>query len=179
MRRSLKISIFLLMLFLSFHHTGNAISNNKFQTKKPMTVEEAYEAEGYTNFKEATKKFEKKFNSKIILPQKIPFKVKYKYGKVEEKKSQVTFDYLGENFKGNQLTVTIRVNSLGDFKGEYNYYTNNGTKVYIRQKNNPNVDFPTMLFFQKDNLYYYLDLNYHDKDLEKKKIIEIANSFNI
>lgn len=177
MKKTYKISIFLLMLFFTLHNTGNA--SGSFQTKKPMTIEEVYEAEGYTNFKGATKDFENKFNSKINLPQKIPFEVKYRYGKVEEKNSQVTFDYLGENFKGNQLTITIRVNSLGKFKGGDIFYTKKGTKVYIRQKYNPNVNFPTMLSFQKDNLYYYLDLNYQNKDLEKKKIIEIANSFNI
>lgn len=36
-----------------------------------------------------------------------------------------------------------------------------------------------MLSFQKDNLHYYLILFSQDKDLERKKIIEIANSFNI
>lgn len=175
--KTLKISICLLILFFALYNTGNAIGSDKLNTKKPMTTEEAYEAEGYTNFKEATKEFEKKFNSKIILPQIIPFKVKYKYGKVEEKNSIVTYEFLGENFSGNQLKVIASLNKLGKFKGGYNYYAKNGTEVYIRQ--NPNPHHPTMLSFKKDNLQYYLILFYQDKELEKKKIIEIANSFNI
>jgi hypothetical protein len=172
-----KIPICLLMLFFTLSNTGNAMGSDKLHTKKPMTIEEVYEAEGYTNVKEATKEFEKNFNSKINLPQKIPFKVKYKYGKVEEKNSKVTYEYLGENFSGNQLKVVASLNKLGKFKGGYNYYTKNGTEVYIRQ--NHNLQHPTMLSFKKDNLQYYLILFYHDKELEKKKIIEIANSFNI
>lgn len=175
--KTLKISICLLILFFTLYNTSNVIASDKFHTKKPMTTEEAYEAEGYTNFKEATKEFEKKFNSKVILPQIIPFKIKYKYGKVEEKNSIVTYEYLGENFSGNQLKMIVSLNKLGKFKGGYKYYTKNGTEVYIRQT--PNPQHSTMLSFKKDKLHYYLILFYQDKKLEKKRILEIANSFNI
>ncbi|WML38147.1 hypothetical protein RCG19_13020 [Neobacillus sp. OS1-2] len=177
MKKILKISMFLVVIFFTFHHIGNASGSNDFQTKKPMTVEEVYEAEGYTNFKVATKEFEKKFNSKINLPQKIPFKIEYKYAKIDKKNSKVTFEYLGENFKGNQLKIVASLNDLGKFKGGYNYYTKNGTEVYIRH--NPNPHQSTMLSFKKDDLQYYLILFYQNKDLEKEKIIEIANSFDI
>jgi hypothetical protein len=82
-----------------------------------MTTEEAYEANGYTSLKDATKEFEKKFHSKINLPKKLPFKVTHKYGKVEED-SKVTMEYLGENFKDNHLTVIVSLNKLGKLKGE-------------------------------------------------------------
>ena len=179
MNNTLKVSIFILLLLFTYHNTNDvyAFGSYKFQTKKPMTIEEAYKADGYTNFKEATKEFEKTFHSKINLPHNIPFKTIYRYGKVEKNSSQVTFEYLGKNFKGNQLKVIIRLNQLGEFKGGENYYTKSGTKVYIRQ--NPNPNHPTLLSFKKDNLQYYLILFYQDKGLEKKKIIEIANSFDI
>lgn len=177
MRSSLKISIFFFMLFFTLNSTSNATSE-KFITKKPMTVEEAYEAMGYTDFKEAKKEFEKEFNSRINLPQKIPFKVEYKYGKVDEKNSMVTFEYLGENFKGNQLNVIISSNTEHKLEGENDNYTlKNGTKVYIRE--NPNLNQHTTLSFEKDNLKYYLNLFYQDKDKQKKKLIEIANSLDL
>lgn len=138
MGRVLKISLFFFILFFVFYNTGNADSE-KFITKKPITVEEAYKVMGYTNFKEATDEFEEKFNSKITLPQKIPFKVEYKYGKVQEKNSMVTFEYLGEKFKGNHLNVIISSNTDYKFTGEHDNYTlKNGTKVYICE--NPNLD---------------------------------------
>lgn len=175
MNKTLKILIFTLVLLFSFHSTGNAHSNSKFHTKEPMTTEEAYEANGYTSLKKAIKKFETKFKSKINLPQKIPFKVTHKFGKVEED-STITLKYLGECFKNNNLTVTVSLNKLGNHKGEQAYKLKNGTEVFILEDFNSNSNFPTILSFKKDNLYYQFMLLYQDKDLEKQKIIEIVET---
>ena len=118
MKKKLLILLFGLVTFFALHDSGNAISSDKLYTKKPMTTEEAYGANGYTGLKKATKEFEKKFNLKINLPKKIPFKVTHKYGKVEEE-SKVTMEYLGEIFKENHLTVIVSLNKLGKLEGEY------------------------------------------------------------
>ena len=120
MKKKLMILLFGLVTFFALHDSGNAIGSDKLYTKKPMTTEEAYEANGYTSLKKATKEFEKKFNSKINLPKKIPFKVTHKYGKVEEE-SKVTMEYLGEIFKENHLAVIVSLNKLGKLEGEYKY----------------------------------------------------------
>ncbi|WP_071395116.1 hypothetical protein [Bacillus tuaregi] len=176
MKKKLLILLFGLVTFFALDDSSNAIDSDKLYTKKPMTTEEAYEANGYTSLKKATKEFEKKFNSKIILPKKIPFKVTHKYGKVEEE-SKVTVEYLGEIFKENHLTVIVSLNKLGKLEGEYKYKLKNGTEVFIRENPNPNFHFPTSLSFKKDNLHYHFILLYQDKDLEKRKIIEIAETF--
>jgi hypothetical protein len=175
MKKKLMILLLGLVIFFALHDSGNAIVSDKLYTKKPMTTEEAYEANGYTSLKKAIKEFEKKFNSKIYIPQKIPFKVTHKYGKVEEN-STITLKYLGECFKDNNLTVTVSLNKLGKLKGEYAYKLKNGTEVFIQEDSNPNFHFPTSLSLKKDNLYYHIMLLYQDKDLEKQKIIEIAET---
>ncbi|MEK3991985.1 hypothetical protein [Robertmurraya sp. FSL R5-0851] len=172
-----KISICLSLLFFTLCNTGYANGSDKVHSKKPMTVEEIYEVEGYTTFKEATKEFEERFKSKIELPKSIPFKVKYKYGKFEEKNSKVTYEYSGEDFSGDFLSVVVTLKTLGKFKGGYTFHTKNGTEVYINE--NPHPDLHTMLSFKKGNLYYYIVLHFHNKDLEKEKILEIANSLSI
>jgi hypothetical protein len=177
MKKRLMILLNGLVIFFTLNDTGNAIGSDKLYTKKPMTTEEAYEANGYTSLKVATKEFEKKYNSRVILPQKIPFKITHKYGKVEDD-SKVTLEYLGENFRGSHLSIIVSLNKLGKLKGEYEYKLKNGTKVFIREHPNPNFHFPTDLSFKKDNLHYHISLLYQDKDLEKQKIIEIAESFD-
>lgn len=175
MKKKLMVLLNMLVIFFTLHETGNAIGSDKLQTKKPMTTEEAYEANGYTSLKEAIKEFEKRYNSRVTLPQEIPFNVTHKYGKVEDD-SKVTLEYLGENFKENQLTIIVSLNKLGKLKGEYGYNLKNGTKVFIREHPNPNFHFPTSLSLKKNNLYYHFILLYQDKDLEKQKIIEVAES---
>ena len=176
MKKKLMILLLGLVVFLDLHNTGNAIVSAKIYTKKPMTTEEAYEEMGYTDLKIAAKEFEKMFNSKICLPTTIPFKVTHKYGKVEKEDSKITLEYLGEEFKENDLKIIVSLNDLGKLKNEYEHTLKNGIKVSIREDNNPNFHSSTFLSFKKDNLHYYLSLLYQDKDLEKKKIIEIAES---
>ncbi|MDQ6600711.1 hypothetical protein [Bacillus salipaludis] len=176
MKKKLMILLNGLMIFFTLNDTGNAIGSDKLYTKKSMTTEEAYEAMGYTDLKKAAKEFEKKFNSKIYLPSIIPFKVTHRYGKVEKEDSKITLEYLGEEFKENDLTIIVSLNDLGKLKNEYEHTLKNGTKVSIREDNNPNLHSSTFLSFKIDNLHYYLSLHYQDKDLEKKKIIEIAES---
>lgn len=176
MMRKLVLLLLGLVIFFSLHDSVNAINSDKDSTKKPMTTKEAYESNGYTSLKKATREFEKNSKLEVKLPQNIPFKVKHKFGKVESD-SRLTLQYIGECFKDNVLTVTVSQNKLGKFNGDV-YKLKNGTEVLIQENSNPNFHFPTILTFKKDNLYYDFMLLYQDKDLEKQKIIEIVETLN-
>lgn len=165
-----------LVIFLGLHDSVNAIDSDKATTKRPMTTKEAFESNGYTSLKKATREFEKNSNLKVKLPRNIPFKVTHKFGKVESD-SRLTLHYLGECFKDNVLTVTVSQNKLGKYDGDA-YKLKNGTEVLIQEDSNPNLHFPTILTFKKDNLYYDFMLLYEEKDLEKQKIIEIVETLN-
>lgn len=171
MKRILKITLLGFVLCFTLTVPSYAVGYN-FKTEQPMTVEEAYEKMGFTTINNAIKEFRDKYNFNITLPQEVPFNVEYKYGKVEGKYSRVVLEYLGENFSGNHLVIFIST-KIRD--RDPNFVLKDGTQVHLQESNNPNH--PTALFFQKNNLEYFLSLSYKDKGLEKEKIIEIAESF--
>ena len=59
----------------ALHDSGNANVIDKFHTKKPMTIEEAFEANGYTSLDKATKEFEKSLIRKYISHKKFLLKL--------------------------------------------------------------------------------------------------------
>ncbi|WP_042224314.1 hypothetical protein [Oceanobacillus manasiensis] len=83
-----KVVVLCIALFCALTSPANAKSDddrNDFISKKPMNLEELYSAMDYNEgINKAINLFEKKFNTKVKLPETMPFKVNLSFGKVQE-----------------------------------------------------------------------------------------------
>lgn len=166
MKRSIVLS---LLIFFSFTNTSFALDCGNVKSKKPMNIEEIYKAMCFEKMDTAIKKFEEKTKSNLSLPEKIPFKAKYKFGKFDEK-----LDLLKLNFvKDHKNIFKIQINTE-PFNEPYNYTLKNGTKAFIRDSPDKEKSIISLTF--KRDKYQYILYGFKSNHVKKETFIEIAES---
>ncbi|TQS70558.1 hypothetical protein DX933_17490 [Ornithinibacillus gellani] len=123
MKKSIALS---LLIFFSFTNTSFALDCGNVKSKKPMNIEEIYKAMCFEKMDTAIKKFEEKTKSNLSLPEKIPFKAKYRFGKFDEKLDLLKLVFI----KDHKNIFKIQLNTE-PFNEPYNYTLKNGKKAFI------------------------------------------------
>ncbi|WP_114746373.1 hypothetical protein [Falsibacillus pallidus] len=162
-----KIVISILIMMVLWNGSSVVEGKDPISTEQPMSVEKAYELMGYTDFDNALKQYNKKG---LILPSDIPFKVAYQYAKVDPDTSSINFEYLGENFSRNHLSIKVSPKSNPDYKN--NHLMSSGEKAWMIEATRP--EYPTIISFKKKDLFYTVMLHMGMKPLERSLAIQIA-----
>ncbi|WP_433744464.1 hypothetical protein [Falsibacillus pallidus] len=167
MNNMFKTVISILIMMVLWNESSVVEGKDRISTEQPISVEKAYELMGYTDFDNALKQYNKKG---LILPSDVPFKVEYQYAKVDSESSSINFEYLGENFSRNHLSIKVSPKSNPDYKN--NLLMISGEKAWMIEATRP--EFPTIISFKKNDGYYTVMLHMGIKPLERAALIQIA-----
>lgn len=172
-RKFILLFIILLFTFLNTGFTTSAHNeDDKFNSKKPMSLEEVYKVKGYTkNIDEKIEEFEKRFDTEVMLPKIMPFKINKSFAKVTEDK-MLSLHFVGEN-RRDLFQFTINPNQ--PYKNETNYQLKNGKKVFIEEINPPGLFGVRQIYIKEGDFEYILGINDIQKH-KKETLLKVSES---
>lgn len=171
----MKARIIILSIAIIFTLTGIGFANDNneddFISDEPMSIEQIYKKMGYTkNIAKTIKRFEKQFNTKVIIPKEIPFKVHLSFVKIEDN-NILSLDFIGEN-KKDIFKLTVNPNKPFNHVDKVNYKLNNGNPVFIVE-HEPGI---RQLYMEKGKFEYILGISNSKKKQELIKVAEYISN---
>lgn len=142
-------------------------------SKEPMSLEEIYKKCGYSkDIGNVINEYETKFKTTINLPKQMPFKVKMRYGKTENKRLHIA--YFGEN-KRDILTFYVDQNS--SLPGKSNHQLKSSNKALVRDYSRNELNSSVIwMHIEHNTELYSLGLVYHDKESGNGLIVKTGES---
>jgi hypothetical protein len=175
----MKITNILSVLLLSVIITGNTVQANAQAYIKVISNEQNHNLtsnpDGSKSVEEATKDFEKKFNTKINIPTKLPLIVTRSYGLVDFE-SKLILGFFNDNTKeGVKVFIRPISKKLEKRTGDQVFVLKDKTEVLYRT----NFPFAYAIEFQKGGMEYHIGVLKNktiNQQVKPTDLIKIAES---
>ncbi|WP_108671419.1 hypothetical protein [Peribacillus acanthi] len=165
MKKKITLIVLLLLAIISNKHVVMA------EKIKKDEIVENFTKFGYRDFDEALGDFEQAYERKVSLPKKYPFKVTYKFGKIDNEGKLDLYYYNHTSKQIFKIFISSDINYYDEIKGR-EVVLADSTKAYIRKGHDL-----LRIHFVKNRLAYSVSINHiRSPKITEKDLIHIANS---
>ena len=152
---------------------GSLFNQTNVYAESTTDIEQLYLQVGYKKVEEAVEEFEKLYETKIELPTKFPFEVKFSFGRVTNHNGFPLLELEHSNkLTGESLIINIfPKDKAPKLKINQTFTLKDGTKAKFFESNN--IQF---LQFQNNKVDYLMSISKRKNADQFKDLIEIAES---